>query len=127
VFHGAESDIKWLQRDFSLYVVNLFDTYLACKRLNYPFASLAYLLDKHCGVKADKVRMMRMMLMLMMMMMMMMINTTTIEVACPTRSLFLSSGARSASIVLTGLRGLCTSCVTAGLPAGGLADAAALG
>jgi exosome complex exonuclease RRP6 len=54
VFHGAESDIKWLQRDFSLYVVNLFDTFLAAKRLQLPGLSLAHLLDKYCGVKADK-------------------------------------------------------------------------
>ena len=26
VLHGADSDIIWLQRDFSLYVVNMFDT-----------------------------------------------------------------------------------------------------
>jgi len=54
VFHGAESDIKWLQRDFGIYVINLFDTYYASKRLSYPNYSLAYLLEKHCGVKADK-------------------------------------------------------------------------
>lgn len=41
VFHGAESDIVWLQKDFDIYVVNLFDTYHAtkvlgklCSRLN---------------------------------------------------------------------------------------------
>ena len=34
VFHGAESDIKWLQRDFNLYVVNLFDTYHASVELS---------------------------------------------------------------------------------------------
>ncbi len=33
VFHGAESDIVWLQKDFNLYVVNLFDTYHASKVL----------------------------------------------------------------------------------------------
>jgi len=33
VFHGAESDIVWLQQDFNLYVVNLFDTYHATKVL----------------------------------------------------------------------------------------------
>jgi exosome complex exonuclease RRP6 len=26
VFHGADSDVLWLQRDFGLYLVNLFDT-----------------------------------------------------------------------------------------------------
>lgn len=33
VFHGAESDILWLQQDFDLYVVGLFDTYHATKVL----------------------------------------------------------------------------------------------
>lgn len=33
VFHGAESDIVWLQQDFQVYVVNLFDTYHASKVL----------------------------------------------------------------------------------------------
>ena len=27
LFHGADWDIKWLQRDFGIYVVNMFDTY----------------------------------------------------------------------------------------------------
>jgi exosome complex exonuclease RRP6 len=26
VMHGSENDILWLQRDFGLYIVNLFDT-----------------------------------------------------------------------------------------------------
>ena len=26
VFHGADSDIVWLQKDFGVYVVNMFDT-----------------------------------------------------------------------------------------------------
>lgn len=33
VFHGAESDIIWLQQDFNLYIVNLFDTFHASKVL----------------------------------------------------------------------------------------------
>lgn len=33
VFHGAESDIIWLQRDFGVYIVNMFDTYHASKLL----------------------------------------------------------------------------------------------
>lgn len=27
IFHGAESDIVWLQKDFGIYVVNIFDTF----------------------------------------------------------------------------------------------------
>jgi len=33
VFHGAESDILWLQQDFDIYVVGMFDTYHATKVL----------------------------------------------------------------------------------------------
>jgi exosome complex exonuclease RRP6 len=54
VFHGCEQDILWLQRDFGLYVVNCFDTYLAAKELSFPGFSLAYLVSYYCGVKLDK-------------------------------------------------------------------------
>ncbi|KAJ1929727.1 exosome nuclease subunit [Tieghemiomyces parasiticus] len=54
VFHGAESDILWLQRDFGIYVVGLFDTYHASNVLHYAHHSLAYLLDHFCQVTADK-------------------------------------------------------------------------
>ncbi|KAJ8666846.1 hypothetical protein QAD02_008508 [Eretmocerus hayati] len=54
VFHGADSDILWLQRDLSLYVVNMFDTYQAAKILGLPFLSLAYLLRTHCQVDPNK-------------------------------------------------------------------------
>lgn len=40
VFHGAESDIVWLQQDFNLYVVNLFDTFHASKLLGKSFLHL---------------------------------------------------------------------------------------
>lgn len=54
VFHGAQSDLGWLQRDFGIYVCNLFDTGIASKILGYPSNGLAYLLEKHCNFKADK-------------------------------------------------------------------------
>lgn len=54
VFHGADADILWLQRDLSLYVVNMFDTHQAAKLLNYPNLSLAYLLQHFCNVIAQK-------------------------------------------------------------------------
>ncbi|KAG8929045.1 exosome nuclease subunit [Tulasnella sp. 417] len=54
VFHGAKSDITWLQRDFNLYVVNLFDTYHASVQLGLPKKSLAFLLMKYCDFAADK-------------------------------------------------------------------------
>ena len=54
VFHGADSDIEWLQRDCGLYVVNMFDTHQASKVLAFPRLSLAYLLQHFCNVAADK-------------------------------------------------------------------------
>uniref|UniRef100_A0A6N2MQ73 HRDC domain-containing protein n=1 Tax=Salix viminalis TaxID=40686 RepID=A0A6N2MQ73_SALVM len=41
----ADNDVLWLQRDFHIYVVNLFDT---AKK------SLAYLLETYCGVATNK-------------------------------------------------------------------------
>ncbi|KAL1555506.1 protein RRP6-like 3 isoform X1 [Salvia divinorum] len=54
VFHGAHNDILWLQRDFHIYVVNLFDTAKACDILSKPHKSLAYLLETYCGVATNK-------------------------------------------------------------------------
>lgn len=54
VFHGADNDVLWLQRDFHLYVVNLFDTAKACEVLSKPHKSLAYLLETCCGVITNK-------------------------------------------------------------------------
>ncbi|KAI0671048.1 hypothetical protein C8Q78DRAFT_1190600 [Trametes maxima] len=54
VFHGAHSDIVWLQQDFNLYVVNLFDTYHASKVLDFPRHGLATLLEMYCDFTADK-------------------------------------------------------------------------
>ncbi|KAJ4760723.1 hypothetical protein LUZ62_071098 [Rhynchospora pubera] len=54
VFHGADNDVIWLQRDFHIYVVNMFDTAKACEILSKPQKSLAYLLEVYCGVITDK-------------------------------------------------------------------------
>ena len=54
VFHGADSDIQWLQRDLSLYVVNMFDTHQAAKQLELPYLSLAYLLKIYCDLEPNK-------------------------------------------------------------------------
>lgn len=54
VFHGADCDIEWLQRDLSLYVVNMFDTHQAAKQLNFARLSLAFLLKHFCQIDADK-------------------------------------------------------------------------
>ena len=47
-------DVTWLQRDLGLYLVGLFDTYWACRALEYPGKSLAYLLGKFVDFEADK-------------------------------------------------------------------------
>ncbi|TNN87706.1 Exosome component 10 [Liparis tanakae] len=54
VFHGADSDIEWLQRDLGLYVVNLFDTHQASRALNLARHSLDHLLRHFCTVDTDK-------------------------------------------------------------------------
>eukprot|EP00501_MAST-03F_sp_TOSAG23-6_P001861 GSMAST32.ASY1.ANO1.1939.1 assembled CDS len=54
VMHGANKDVEWLQRDFGIYIVNLFDTGQASRILEYPSFSLAYLLKRHCDVIAQK-------------------------------------------------------------------------
>eukprot|EP01012_Entosiphon_sulcatum_P019639 TRINITY_DN2454_c0_g1_i1.p1 TRINITY_DN2454_c0_g1~~TRINITY_DN2454_c0_g1_i1.p1 ORF type:complete len:696 (-),score=95.75 TRINITY_DN2454_c0_g1_i1:17-2083(-) len=54
VFHGASHDIEWLQRDFGIFVVNLWDSFVAAELLHFPKLSLAYLLQLFCGVQADK-------------------------------------------------------------------------
>ncbi|KAF8672592.1 hypothetical protein HU200_049279 [Digitaria exilis] len=54
VMHGAGRDIIWLQRDFSIYVCNLFDTGQASKVLQMDRNSLEHLLHHFCGVTANK-------------------------------------------------------------------------
>jgi exosome complex exonuclease RRP6 len=54
VLHGCSSDVLWLQRDFGVYLVNVFDTGEASKMLHYPSHGLAHLLQTFCGVTADK-------------------------------------------------------------------------
>ena len=47
-------DMVWLQRDFGLYVVGLFDTFHASQSLGYPRYSLAYLLKRFANFDAAK-------------------------------------------------------------------------
>ncbi|ESQ33213.1 hypothetical protein EUTSA_v10003636mg [Eutrema salsugineum] len=54
VMHGADRDIVWLQRDFGIYVCNLFDTGQASKVLKLERNSLEFLLQQFCGVTANK-------------------------------------------------------------------------
>ena len=43
----------FLQRDFGLHLVNLFDTGQAARVLSLPSAGLAFLLEQYCGVKVS--------------------------------------------------------------------------
>ncbi|XP_073459559.1 LOW QUALITY PROTEIN: exosome complex component 10-like [Aquarana catesbeiana] len=54
VLHGADSDIEWLQKDFGLYIVNLFDTHQGSRLLNLARNSLDHLLKHYCSVVSDK-------------------------------------------------------------------------
>lgn len=54
VLHGSDNDVLWLQRDFGIHIVNLFDTYVAMKKLKYPKFSLAYLALRFADVVLDK-------------------------------------------------------------------------
>ena len=54
VFHGADMDIQWLQRDFGVYVVNMFDTFHASHVLGLEKHSLSHLLEVYCGLTVDK-------------------------------------------------------------------------
>ena len=46
----------WLQRDFSVYLVNIFDTHLGAKSLGFGAGTRNYasVLNHYCRVKADK-------------------------------------------------------------------------
>ena len=52
--HGCDSDVLWLQRDFGLYLVGVFDTGQAARVLEFPSFSLAHLLKSYCGVTASQ-------------------------------------------------------------------------
>eukprot|EP00850_Spirogloea_muscicola_P013094 SM000087S23376 [mRNA] locus=s87:380220:386117:- [translate_table: standard] len=54
VLHGADRDVLWLQRDFGIYILNLFDTGQASRVLQRDGHGLASLLSEYCGVQADK-------------------------------------------------------------------------
>ncbi|XVF30738.1 hypothetical protein REPUB_Repub16aG0084400 [Reevesia pubescens] len=54
VMHGADRDIVWLQRDFGIYLCNLFDTGQASRILKLERNSLEHLLQHFCEVTANK-------------------------------------------------------------------------
>jgi hypothetical protein len=54
VLHGADSDVLWLQRDFGVYIVNMFDTGQASRVLEMSSHRLSSLLSHYCNVNVDK-------------------------------------------------------------------------
>lgn len=52
--HGAEMDTKWLQRDFNIHIINLFDTYRASRVMGFQKHSYAALLSHYCNQNTDK-------------------------------------------------------------------------
>ncbi|MBU8849586.1 MAG: HRDC domain-containing protein [Desulfobacterales bacterium] len=54
VFHGADFDIRSLDRDYHARVNNLFDTEIACRFLGVKERGLAALLKQNFNVNADK-------------------------------------------------------------------------
>lgn len=55
VFHGGDYDLRIMNRDFGFVVRNLVDTSIAAQLLGYQAFGLAALLDRHFGVKLNKV------------------------------------------------------------------------
>jgi len=55
VFHGGDYDLRILNRDFGFTVRNLIDTSVCAQLLGYEGIGLAALLDRHFGVKLNKV------------------------------------------------------------------------
>eukprot|EP01023_Acetabularia_acetabulum_P051403 TRINITY_DN5677_c0_g1_i8.p1 TRINITY_DN5677_c0_g1~~TRINITY_DN5677_c0_g1_i8.p1 ORF type:complete len:521 (-),score=65.52 TRINITY_DN5677_c0_g1_i8:62-1624(-) len=55
VVHGGDNDVVWLQKDFGLYLVNVFDTTRAATVIGrIQQMNLANLLKLYCGVVTDK-------------------------------------------------------------------------
>lgn len=54
VFHGADYDLRILNRDFGFEIHNLRDTMICAQLLGYSGIGLAALLDRHFGVQVNK-------------------------------------------------------------------------
>ena len=54
IMHGADYDLRMLDRDFGLKVCGLFDTMLAARLTGETAFGLAALLQKHLGIALDK-------------------------------------------------------------------------
>lgn len=54
IFHGADYDLRILNRDFGFVVSNLIDTMVCAQLLGYEASGLAALLKRHFGLELDK-------------------------------------------------------------------------
>jgi ribonuclease D len=54
ILHGADYDLRILNRDFGYTIANLVDTMVCSQLLGYEAFGLAALLDRHFGYKVDK-------------------------------------------------------------------------
>jgi ribonuclease D len=54
ILHGADYDLRILDRDFGFTIANLVDTMVCSQLLGYEAFGLAALLDRHFGFKVDK-------------------------------------------------------------------------
>ena len=60
IFHGCRQDLLWLQKDFSVFVVGIFDTFIAATAvlsLPLPSYSLASLVSTFCSKPGGKLEM----------------------------------------------------------------------
>lgn len=55
ILHGADYDLRILNRDFGFTITNLIDTMICAQLMGYTAIGLAALLEKHFGLKVDKV------------------------------------------------------------------------
>jgi ribonuclease D len=54
ILHGADYDLRILNRDFGYTIANLIDTSICAQLLGYEAIGLAALLERHFGIKLDK-------------------------------------------------------------------------
>ncbi|KGG50199.1 hypothetical protein DI09_81p20 [Mitosporidium daphniae] len=60
IFHGCRQDLLWLQKDFSIFVAGIFDTFVATTAvlsLSLPSFSLASLVSTFCSTEDSKLEM----------------------------------------------------------------------
>lgn len=51
MLHGCDWDVLWLQRDFGIYIANLFDTGQATRVLQHKQFGLASIMERYAGIK----------------------------------------------------------------------------